>query len=76
MKILGKRILNSNFRFTFNVEGDTVSTYDAMNIKQLDEAVCDTPNGNTTSLSDVVFLLNQIDGGDVTVALERIEDEG
>ena len=71
MKILGKRILNSDLRFTFSVEGDKVSTRDAANIKRLDEAV----GSSTTSFSDVVYLLNQIDGGDVTVALEHIEDE-
>ena len=71
MKIVGNRILNSNLRFTFSVEGNTVSTYDAANINRLDEAV----GSNTTSLSDVVYLLNQIDGGDVTVSIERIDDE-
>ncbi len=70
MKILGTRILNSNLRFTFSVEGDRVSTCDAANINRLDEAV----GSSTASFSDVVNLLDRIDGGDVTVALERIVD--
>ena len=74
MKILGKRILGSDLRFTFEVEGDEVSTADAMNIKQLDAAVCNTPNGNGTTLADIVHLLGRIaSGGEVKIAVEEVE---
>lgn len=77
MKILGKRILNSNLRLTFEVDGDRVSDADAMRIKNIDEAVCNTPNGNSTSLSDLVVLLNPLvdSEGEVKVAIEPIYDE-
>ena len=74
MKILGKRILGSNLRFTFEVEGNKVSTADAMNIKQLNVAVCYTPNNGTT-LADVVRLLGRIaNGGEVKIAVEEVEE--
>ncbi|MGN0130694.1 MAG: hypothetical protein ACI4CE_07400 [Methanomethylophilus alvi] len=77
MKIIGKRILNSNLRLTYEVDGDRVSEADARRIKELDEAVCETPNGNSTSLSDLVVLLNPLvdSEGEVKVAFEPIYDE-
>lgn len=78
MKILGKRILNSNLRFTFEVDGDEVSKADAMRMKKLNEAVCDTPhNGNGTSLMDLIVLLTPLvdSNGEIKVAIEPIDDE-
>ena len=76
MKILGKRILDSNLRFTFEVEGGEVSTADAMAIKRLDAAVCNVPIGanDNAMLSDVVQLLGLIaEGGEVKIAVEEVE---
>lgn len=77
MKILGKRILNSNLRFTYEMDGDVVSEADAMRIKNIDDAVCETPNGNGTSLSDLVVLLSPLvdSEGEVKVTIEPIYEE-
>ena len=74
MKILGKRILNSNLRFTFEVDGE-VTPADGRRIKALDAAVCSTPNGNATSLSGLAVLLGPLvdSEGEVRVAVEPIE---
>lgn len=76
MKIFGKPILGSGVRFTFEVAGNDVSTADAMAIKKLDVAVCNSPtNGNTTTLADVVHILNQINTDEVKIRVESVEDE-
>lgn len=75
MKILGMQILNSDVRFVFETKNDLVSPADAERIKRLNAAVCSTPNGNSTSLSDLVALLNPLVNsfGEVKVSLEPID---
>lgn len=76
MKISGKPILGSGLRFTFEVAGNDVSTADAMAIKKLDAAVCNSPtDGNTTTLADVVHILNQIDTYEVKIRVESVEND-
>ena len=76
MKILGSRILNSNIRFAFTVDADEASLADSLNIRRLNEMVCATPNGNDSSLSDVVHVLGSIAaGGDVGISVEEIPED-
>lgn len=76
MKILGSRILNSNVRFAFTVDGNKVCFADSLNIRRLNEMVCATPNGNDSSLSDVVHVLGNIAaGGDVGISVEEITED-
>ncbi len=76
MKILGSRILNSNVRFAFKVDGNEVSAADSLNIKRLNEMVCSTPNGNDSSLSDVVHVLGNIAaGGEVVISVEEMPED-
>lgn len=75
MKVYGKRILSSDLRFVFTFADEKVSTADAMNIKRLDEMVCEIPRWHPTSLSDVIHVLGQIaNGGDVRISVEEITD--
>ena len=76
MKILGTRILNSNLRFTFEVDGDEVSTADKMNIEKVNEIVEDNLGGDA-SLADLVDCLKPLvlSEGEVKVAVEPVYDE-
>lgn len=75
MRILGKRILRSDMRFVFETKDDCISPSDSFRIKAIDDMVEDTPDGNTTSLSDLFAVLNPLVNslGDVKVSLEPID---
>lgn len=74
MKVFGERILNSNFCFTFEVDGDKISTFDQMRIDELNELVQDGLGNSGTSLGDVVDYLAPLvnSEGEVRVAIEPI----
>ena len=75
MKVYGNKILGSNLRFTFEVEGDVVSTADAMNIEKLNDVVADNLGGGA-DLGDVVDCLRPIaNGGEVKIAVEEITED-
>ena len=76
MKILGTRILKSNLRFTFEVDGDELSAADKMNIEKVNEAVADNWGGDA-SLADIIDCLTPLvdSEGEVKVAIEPIYDE-
>ena len=76
MKIHGNRILNSDIRFAFTVDGDEISTADLLNIRRLNEMVRATPNRNESSLSDVVQVLGNIAaGGEICISVEEISED-
>ena len=72
MKIFGKRILNSNLRFTYEVDGDEVSAADKVRMEKVDKAV-----GEDTSLSSLVEMLSPLvdSEGEVRVRIEPTEFE-
>ena len=76
MKIFGERILGSNLRFVFEVEGDELTTADKMSIERLNNIVADNLGGDA-SLADVVDCLKPLveSEGEVKVAIEPIYDE-
>ena len=77
MKRIGKSILCSDLHFTFETPDDRVSDMANRAIQDLDRLVCQSPEGCTTSLSDVVQALNRITYGDpdVKIAVEEVRDE-
>ena len=72
MKVYGKRILDSNLRFTYEVDGDEVSAADKARMEKVDKAV-----GEDTSLSSLVkMLIPLVDSeGEVRVRIEPTEFE-
>jgi hypothetical protein len=62
-------------RFVFETKDDLISTTDSLRIKAIDDMVEDSPDGNTTSLSDLFAVLNPLVNsfGDVKVSLEPID---
>ena len=72
MKVYGKRILNSNLRFTYEVDGDEVSAADKARMEKVDKAV-----GEDTSLSSLVEMLSPLvdSEGEVRVRIEPTEFE-
>ena len=72
MKVYGKRILNSNLRFTYEVDGDEVSAADKARMEKVDKAV-----GEDTSLSSLVEMLTPLvdSEGEVRVRIEPTEFE-
>jgi hypothetical protein len=74
MKVYGDRILNSNFRFAFEVEGDELSTADRMFIERVNDAVADSLAGDA-SLEFVVHRLAPLIEGGATVTIEPICNE-
>lgn len=77
MKVYGERILNSNMRFTFEVEGDKISTFVQRRIDELNELVQDGFGKIGTSLGDVVdYLAPLVDSEEeVRVRIEPAEFE-
>ena len=77
MKILGKRILCSDLRFTFETPCDRVSTMAERAIADLDALVCKSPADGSTSLSDVVKLLNRVTYGDpdIRIGVEEVAED-
>lgn len=72
MKVYGKRILDSNLRFTYEVDGDEVSAADKARMEKVDKAV-----GEDTSLSSLVKMLSPLvdSEGEVRVRIEPTEFE-
>lgn len=72
MKVYGKRILDSNLRFTYEVDGDEVSAADKARMEKVDKAV-----GEDTSLSSLVEMLSPLvdSEGEVRVRIEPTEFE-
>ena len=71
MKIFGGRILGSNLRFVFEVEGDELTTADKMSIERMNLIVADNFGGDA-SLADVVDCLKPLveSEGEVRVSIE------
>lgn len=71
MKIFGERILGSNLRFVFEVEGDELTTADKMHIERMNDVVADNLGGDA-SLADVVDCLKPLveSEGEVRVSIE------
>lgn len=76
MKIFGERILGSNLRFVFEVEGDGLTAADKMHIERLNDIVADNLGGDA-SLADVVYYLKPLveSEGEVKVSIEPIYDD-
>ena len=76
MKVYGDRILGSNLRFVFEVEGDELSTADRMNIERVNDVVADNLSGDA-SVGDMVDCLKPLveSEGEVRVSIEPIYDE-
>lgn len=76
MKIYGERILGSNLRFVFEVDGDELSTADRMNIERVNDVVADNQGGDA-SVGDMVDCLKPLieSEGEVKVSIEPIYDE-
>ena len=76
MKVYGKRILKSNLRFVFEVEGDELSTADRMNIERVNDVVADNLGGDAY-VGDMVDCLKPLveSEGEVRVSIEPIYDE-
>ena len=76
MKIFGERILGSNLRFVFEVDGDEPSTADKKNIDRLNGIVRDGLGGDS-SLADVVDCLKPLveSEGEVRVTIEAVYDD-
>ena len=72
MKVYGDRILNSNLRFVFEVEGDGLSAADRMLIERMNDVVADNLGGDA-SLADVVDCLKPLveSKGEVRVSIEE-----
>lgn len=72
MKVYGKRILDSNLRFTYEVDGDEVSAADKARMEKVDKAV-----GEDTPLSSLVEMLSPLvdSEGEVRVRIEPTEFE-
>lgn len=72
MKVYGKRILDSNLRFTYEVDGDEVGAADKARMEKVDKAV-----GEDTSLSSLVEMLSPLvdSEGEVRVRIEPTEFE-
>ena len=70
MKIFGERILGSNLRFVFEVEGDELTTADKMSIESMNCIVADNLGGDA-SLADVVDCLKPLveSKGEVRVSI-------
>lgn len=76
MKIFGERILGSNLRFVFEVEGDELTTADRMNIERVNDVVADNLGGDA-SVGDMVDCLKPLveSEGEVKVSIEPIKEE-
>lgn len=75
MKIYGERILNTDLRFVFSVDGDRVSSADKVNIEKVNDIVADNLGGDA-SLADVIYYIKPlVESGEVRVSIESISDE-